>query len=135
MIHFEIIQSPDSNVIMSFQFHKNEVYIGSKSSDLVIADTHLNPKHLLIEIPENHLLVHPQKDVEFYLLNGKRTTSIRRIKAGDMISIGNTVMKIIAYETTLRSSKKDILNKKLAKLIEQESLRLPIIEQLTKLMK
>ncbi|HXH73364.1 MAG TPA: FHA domain-containing protein [Bacteriovoracaceae bacterium] len=135
MIHFEIIQSPDLNVKTSFQYHKNEVYIGSESADLSIADPGLLSSHLMIEIPEKELLVHPQKEVSFYLINGKRTTSIRKIKAGDTITIGNTVIKIIAFALTERPSKKEILNQKLATLIEKGSHRLPVIERVTKLMK
>lgn len=135
MIHFEILQSPDLNVRTSFQYHKNEIYLGSESPDLSIADPGLLKSHLLIEIPEKDLLVHPQKEVTSYLLNGKRTTSIRKVKSGDIVTIGNTVIKIISFALTDKPSKKDILNKKLAELLEQDSLRLPVIEKVTKMMK
>lgn len=135
MIHFEIIQSPDLNVKTSFQYFKNEVYIGSKALDLAIADPGIRDCHLLIEVPEKDLLVHPQKDVEFYLINGKRATTIRKIKTGDTVTFGNTTLKIIAFEHTFRASKKDILNEKLAQLIEQQSRRISVIEMITRMTK
>lgn len=135
MIHFEIIQSPDLNVKTTFQYFKNEIYLGSNALDLTIVDPGIKASHLLIEVPERDLLIHPQKDVEYYLLNGKRSTAIRKIKAGDTITFGNTTLKIIAFEHTIRASKKEILNEKLAQLIEQGSGRLPVIEKITRMTK
>lgn len=135
MIHFEIIDGPDSNVLTDFKFHKNEIYLGRKADDLCILDSELKDSHLLIEIPEKDLLVHPQKDVDHYLLNGKRSTSIRRIKVGDVIRIGKTSIKILGFEREEILTKKDILEQKLTRLVEQGSPRLGIIEKLTQLMK
>lgn len=135
MIHIEITQSPDSNVIATFQFHKNEIYLGREGSDLSIDDMGLKDSHLLIEIPEDALLVHPQRDIAFYHLNGKRSTSIRKLKAGDTLGIGGTIIKIIGFERTLEVSKKDLLSQKLSHLMEINSPRIPVIEKITKMMK
>lgn len=135
MIHFEIIQTPDINVKASFQYFKNEVYLGSNALDLVIHDPGIKSTHLMIEIPEKELLVHPQKGVEYYLINGKRATSIRKIKINDTISFGNTVLKIIAFSRTNYPSKKEILDQKLNQLIEEGSTRLPAIEMITRMIK
>lgn len=86
MIHFEITQSPDLNVLTSFRFMKNEIYLGRRAHDLSISDLALKNIHLLLEIPETELLIHPQKDVDHYLINGKRATSIRKLKIGDTVS-------------------------------------------------
>ncbi len=135
MIEFEVTESPDQNVKSHFKFYKNEIFFGTTSPDLSIMDSELKPLHLLIEIPENDLLAHPQKDVDYYLINGKRSTSIRKIKKGDLITIGKTVFKIVQFEPTIRKSKKEILNDKMSQLLEEDSPKLPIIEKLTKLMK
>lgn len=135
MIHFEITDSPDLNVKTDFKFHRNEVYLGRKADDLCIADSHLQESHLLIEVPEKDLLIHPQRGVEFYLLNGKRSTSIRRAKAGDVITIGNTSIKILAFQHEEIASKKDVLKQKLDHLLEVNSPRLGVIEKITELMK
>lgn len=135
MIHFEVIQCPNPNAQTTFKFLKNEVYVGKDKGDLSLGDPALESSHLLIEVPEQDLLVHPQKNVEYYLLNGKRTTSIRKLKVGDTLTIGKTIIKVLGFERTEYPSRKDILNSKLAKLMEEGSPRLSVIEKITKLMR
>lgn len=135
MIHFEIISGPDLNSQAPFKYHQNQIYLGRSSGDLWIKDSSLLPTHIMLEVIEKDLLIHPQKGVEFYLLNGKRSSSIRKLKINDTILIGKTTIKILGFQETIRESKKDILNNKLAKLIEEGSQRLNVVEKLTKLMK
>ena len=135
MIHLEIISSPDKDVETSFQFFQNELYLGRTSGSIHIKDAELKPSHLMIEVVENELIVHPQKDVEAYLIEGKRSSNVRKIKPGQQITIGSTVLKVLAFEETKYPSKKALLDGKLADLIEADSQRLPVIEKLTKLMK
>lgn len=103
--------------------------------DLWINDNSLLTSHLMLEVIGKELLIHPQKGVEFFLINGKRASNIRKLKVNDKVSIGNTALKIIAFEETERASKKELLNNKLNKLIEENSSRLNVVEKLTKLMK
>lgn len=135
MIHFEVTQCPDENVLQAFQFYQNQIYLGRTTGDLWINDAALSPSHLLLEVIGKELLIHPQRDVEFYLINGKRATAIRKLKVNDTVTIGRTTIKIRAFSETEMLTKKDILNKKLNKLIEENSTRLTVIEQLTKRMK
>lgn len=135
MIHLEITESPDNNVLSEFRYFQNQIYLGRSSGDLWIQDNELLPSHIMLEVIGNDLLVHPQKGVEFYLLNGKRATNIRKLRLNDKIVIGKTQIKIAGFSETIRESKKDILNQKLNALIEENSARLPVIESLTKLMK
>ena len=135
MIHLEIISSPDKDVETSFQFFQNELYLGRTSGSIHIKDGELKASHLMIEVVEEDLIVHPQKDVEAYLIEGKRSSNVRKIKPGQKITIGSTVIKVIAFEETKFPSKKYLLDTKLSLLIEADSQRLPVIEQLTKLMK
>jgi len=134
MITIEITKGP-RECLGQFRFEKNELYLGRDPLDLAIADEKLQTTHILLEIPENDLLVHPQKGVEFYLLNGKRSTSIRKVKAGDTIGIGNTELKIVSFDKVHVANKKEVLDAKLAKLIENNSPRLAVIEKLSKSMK
>jgi hypothetical protein len=135
MIHFEILESPDLNVLTSFKFFKNEIYIGRRAEDLSVSDASLKDLHILLEVPEAELLIHPQKDVTHYLLNGKRSTSIRKLKVGDSVTFGACTLKIIAYEHTSFPSKKEILDSKLEELVKKASPRLAVIEAITKQMK
>jgi hypothetical protein len=129
MIHIEI-----SNV-GTFKFLKNEIYLGRKALDLSLEDLGMKDNHLLLEVPEADLLVHPQKDVDHFLLNGKRSTSIRKLKVGDTVLAGNTQIKILGFERTEYPSKKEVLDRKLGELIDANSNRLPVIEKLSKMMK
>jgi hypothetical protein len=113
----------------------NSLTIGKKVGDLIIADTELKESHLMIEVIGKDLLLHPQKDVAFFLINGKRATSIRKLRIGEEITIGSTVLKILGFEETTVQSKKTILNDKLAALVDSDSSRLPVIDKLSKLSK
>ncbi len=135
MIEFEIIESPDQNIITTFKFYNNAIYLGSKSKDLSISDLDLKPLHVLLEVPEKELLIHPMRNVDYFLLNNKRSTSIKRIKKNDLIKIGNTIIKITDFEFEEKLSKKEILTTKMNQLIEENSSLLPLIETLSNMMK
>ena len=135
MISLEIVKSPDLNVVGSFRYFQNQIYLGRTQGHLWIDDIALNPSHLMLEVIAQDLLIHPQRGVEFYLVNGKRSTAIRKIKMNDLVTIGETTIKIHAFTETLRESKKQILNNKLNQMIENNSSQLTVIESLTKLTK
>lgn len=135
MIHFEVTQSADKNVLGPFKYFTNQVYLGRKLGDLLIDDPGLLNSHLMIEVVEKDLLVHPQKDVSFYLLNGKRSSSIRKLKTGDTIGIGNSEIKMLGYEQTETKTKKMVLEEKLTRLVEENSPRLEVLEKISQLMK
>jgi len=135
MINLEIIESPDNNILSAFTYFQNLIYLGRTSGDLWINDNDLLSSHVMLEVIGTDLLIHPQKDVEYYLLNGKRASTIRKIKVNDKITIGKTVFKILGFSETLRESKKTKLDKKLNELVETNSSRLAVVESLTKLMK
>lgn len=135
MIHLEIISSPDKNILTDFQFWQNEVYLGRTSGTLHIKDDNIRESHAMIEVVASDLIFHPQKGVESYLIDGKRSTSIRKIAIGQIITIGTTTFKVLKFEETQLNSKKKILDEKLSKLLETNSIRLFVIEKLAHLMK
>jgi hypothetical protein len=135
MIHLEIISSPDSNILTQFQFFQNELYLGRNSGNLHIQDPALLGSHVMVEVVEKDLIIHPQKGVEFYLIDGKRSSTIRKIKTGQIITIGTTTFKAVNFEETQNRTKKQILDEKLNQLIEENSPRLAVIEKLANLMK
>jgi hypothetical protein len=135
MINIEVTDSPDSNALSAYTYFQNQLYIGRNSGDLWIKDNEVLPNHVMLEVIGNDLLFHPQRGVEFYLINGKRASAIRKIKEKDTVTIGKTKIKIIGFSETIRESKKIILNNKLNLLVEKQSSRLPVIEALTNLMK
>lgn len=135
MIHLEITSSPDLNVLSEFHFFQNEIYIGRSSGNLHINDHGLLKSHIMIEVLDKDLIIHPQKGVAFYLIDGKRSSTVRKLRPEQVISIGQTTIKILKYEDTNFPSKKELLDSKLASLIESESPRLLVIEKLAQLMK
>jgi hypothetical protein len=135
MIRLEILSSPDKNVISQFIFYQNQIYLGSKGHNLAIGDKGLLDCHAMIEVVNNDLLIHPQKGVEYYLIDGKRSTTIRKIKTHQLITISSTQLKVLYFEETNFKTKKNILDNKFEKLINNSSPLLPVIEQLGQTMK
>jgi phage terminase large subunit len=134
MIHFQITQSPDLNVVTTFKYFLNQLYLG-RSGDLAIQDPELKRLHVMIEVIGQDLLIHPQGQVESFQINGKRATAIRKLKIGDNIGIGSSVIKILDFAESQSPTKKQILNNKLQRLMQQQSPRLGVIEALTQMMK
>lgn len=135
MIELEILESPDRDVIGHYSFSKNEIYLGQVLTDIQIRDPLLHDSHAFIEVLDDKLLFHPQRDTGHYQLNGKRAITIRKLKNGDTIQIGATKLKIISYNYTHNPSRKEILDQKLADFIEQQDSRLEVIEMLGQMMK
>jgi hypothetical protein len=135
MIQVEILSGPDKNVLTKFEFHQNQIYLGKKSLNLNIEDPGLLDSHIMIEVIENELILHPQPGVSSYLLDGKRATTIRKIKPLQTITIGNTALRVLRFEETNFSTKKQVLDRKLAELIETNSPKLAVIEKLGRMMK
>ncbi len=133
MISFQIIDSPDLNVLREFTFFQNLIYLGRKRGNLCIDDPELHESHLMIEVIGPILQVHPQTNVDHYLLNSKRATEIRKLKVGDTVTMGNTQLKILRFEETGEETKKEILNRKMEELIASNSPKLELIEELAQL--
>lgn len=135
MILLEILSSPDKTVLYKFEFHQNQIYIGRNSASLNIADPGLLDSHALIEVVENELIFHPQAGVSSYLIDGKRASNVRKIRLFQAITVANTCLRILEFKETKFRSKKAILDEKLAKLIDENSHRIQVIEQLGRMMK
>jgi predicted component of type VI protein secretion system len=135
MIQFEIIKSPDRDIQKDFTFFHNEIFIGHSKGHVRINDDQLSSSHIMIEVIENELIIHPQSSVDHYLIDGKRATSVRKLRPGQSITIGETEFRIKDFKYTEFKTKKTILDEKLAHLIEQESSKLSIIEDLAGMMK
>ena len=135
MIQLEVIESPDNNNIQKFTFFQNQIYLGKKIGNLWINDEELHSPHIMLEVIENQLLVHPMKETSFYLINGKRASNIRKLKINDQVTIGKTTIKLLEFSLTEKRSKKIVLTSKLDKLIQENSEKLLVIETLSRMMK
>jgi hypothetical protein len=131
MIKFEVLQSPDLRVVGQYQFFHNEISLGSETGHLQIMDAKIAPQHLMIQLIDNELMIQPYASMNHYLLNGKRATLSKKAISRDKLTIGDTVIQIQEYHSTLFETKKDHLNKKLSAFISRRDERLEIIELLT----
>jgi len=135
MIHFQITDSIDSDVIEEFKYFQNQLYLGKKEGNLIIHDPQLRDTHVMIEIVEGELLIHPQRGVDFYLIDGKRATTIRKIKAHQKITIGSTTLRILDFAETSYPSKKSLLDEKMSILANENSPKMAVIEKIAQMMK
>lgn len=131
MIHIEIIKSKNNDQIGDYQFQKNLIYIGSNiSSDLYFDDPSIMANHLFIEIVDHKLIIHPNKKLNFFLLDGKRTTSMRFLKINQIVNINDCEFKIKNFRYSHYQSLRDLLNSKTDELITQKSPKIELISKI-----
>jgi hypothetical protein len=131
MIHLEITKSNNSDHLGEYQFHKDLIYIGSNlSADIYLPEKEILTNHLFIEVVEGKLLVHPSREADFFLVDGKRTTSVRYIKINQKISVGETEILIKSFSVSPMVSLREKLNEKTDQLINAKSDMLDLIAKL-----
>lgn len=130
MIKIEVIHSHDTDLIGEFTFLKNLIYIGNTIGDLRVNTPKIYNQHLFIEIVDNKLIAHPNKEVDFYLVDGKRTTNIKILKRGSTIDLDVIKFRIVDFQDGLYLSTKETINQQTDILI---NLKHPILEQIQKL--
>ena len=134
MIQIECLNSPDINALGIYEYQQNMIYVGRKNTDLLLQDLSWPADAMMFEVVEDQFYIHPQKDLSFFLVNGKRSTGVKKIKRQDIITIGETQIKLIDFLSTEFISKKQTLDKKLKELVETNSPKLSIVRKLTEIM-
>jgi len=105
MISIEITNSPDKDMNGIHSFYFDEIVIGSKlSCSLVINDNSLEKKHITLKVNESQVFCAPISKSTYYLSNGKKISGRKLHKAGDIITIGSTDIKIISFEDSTKES-------------------------------
>jgi len=136
MISFKIIQSNDYEIInQTYTFYQNLIYLGHSQGHFYIKDPLVIDNHLMLEVIDNDLYIHPHAKVEFFLVDGKRSTSIKKIKPNQIITIGSTQIEILKFNQTELLLRKEILDIKLKQMIDNQDPRLTVIEELSGLIK
>lgn len=134
MIQITTHSSPDKDKIGTSLFNKNLIYVGNDHMcDLYFHDDQVIPNHLIIEVIESKMIIHPHKDIKYFLVNGKRSTSHKYVTIGNKVKIGNTEFTIDNFIETSYSTVKDNLNKLTDELIKEESPLLDIIQNIQSL--
>ncbi len=130
MIQLTVNTSLDINKIGEMAFNKNLIYIGNDHlCDLYLKEDKILANHLIIEIVESKMIIHPHKDIEYFLVNGKRSTGHKFVSPGNKVKIGDTEFTITNFIETNYTPIKEQLNKLTDTLITEESPFLDIIQQ------
>jgi hypothetical protein len=131
MIDLEITTSIDEKRIGRYTFHKDDISFGIDQHDeLLSEDTGILPSHITIVIEEFKLYVYLHKDVEYILVNGKRTTAPKLLKAKDVITIDGTQIKINNFLIEKHKTRKEFLNNKVEELKKSNSSLIPVLQVL-----
>lgn len=110
MINLSIENARDSDRIGNYTFHKNLIYIGSNhDADIYGPTEHIKSNHVFLEVVEGQLLVHLGRSVEYILVNQKRTTSFKTLKAGDVIELGKFKVRLVSFSETENLNLKELL--------------------------
>ncbi len=134
MIKIECLQTPDINALGIYEYGQNMIYLGRKDTDFTPQDFSLPENAMMIEVIEDQFYIHPQKSLEYFLINKKRCTGVKKIKRGDEITLGETIIKLIDFRFDQFETKKQILDSKLKTIIENNSSKLEAIRKLTEVM-
>lgn len=134
MIEIEVTKSSDIDFLGRWKFHKNGIYLGFPQADICYAPIALSYA-FMIEILPQGLQVIPHPKLEFWLLNGKRSTQQRSVKLGDMIKVADLEFKITEAKFEETISKKSVLDQKLKELVRNESNALNLISLINKKVK
>ncbi|MBF0297723.1 MAG: hypothetical protein HQK51_03330 [Oligoflexia bacterium] len=121
MIEINIISSPDEEAIGKYKYNKNFIKIGKSSGDILITDPEIINSHLLLEISEEGLMAKKNPKIANYLVNDKKTTGHKKIKFGDTIALGKTIIQILFFEFTKATSKKEIIKQNLELITSDQS--------------
>lgn len=133
MIQIKVLHSPDENKIGTVVFNKNLIYVGNDHlCDLNLKDSEVIPNHLIIEVVEGKMLAHPHRDIEYFLVNGKRSTGHKTLSAGNKIKVGSSEFVVENFIETPQIIYKDYLNSLTDELINTESPLLDIIQEIQK---
>lgn len=101
-IRLEVIDGPDKG--KKFSFRKSQITIGRKSSDIVLNDTDISRSHALIEVfSPKSTFIRDLDSTNGTFLN-KKKIKVEKLKSGDEISVGNSVL-CISLENTEASDK------------------------------
>ena len=134
MIKIQCLESPDNNAIGTYEYGQNMIYLGRKNTDFILNDLSLPENAMFFEIIENNFYIHPQKSLDYFLVNGKRCTGVKKIKREDTVTVGATKIKLIDFSVSIYSTKKQVLDQKLGEIVQTNSPKLEMVRKLTEVM-
>ncbi|MCO4753917.1 MAG: hypothetical protein KC478_05520 [Bacteriovoracaceae bacterium] len=131
MIELEIIHCPNNDFLGTYRIFKDLFHIGSNlSAELRVKDNAIMANHLIIDIEEDRLRATLNLDDGFFLVDGKRTTSLKYLNIGSSFEVGNTRFLVKQFSAQKIVTKRETLNKNTDELIKEKSPLLSYIKKL-----
>lgn len=134
MIKIQCQETPDTNAIGIYEYGQNMIYLGRKNTDFILNDLSLPENAMFFEVIDTYFYIHPQKSLEYFLVNGKRCTGVKKVKREDTITIGQTKIKLLDFSLSVYASKKQVLDQKLGEIVQTNSPKLDMVRKLTETM-
>jgi hypothetical protein len=132
MIIVEIIEANSEDHLGKYDFHKNILYFGKNhDAEFYLPHSNLINNHIFIEIVENKLIVQLHKDVDFILVNKKRTTQFKHIKIGDILQLSDIKFRVLSFSTTENLNKNQFLSKRIKDIQENEPELMALVSSLS----
>lgn len=99
MIEIEFEKSPDSEIVGKYLSYKNNLIFGSsaKQCSLIIDDPAIDSQHIALELSSTGLACHNSELGRFFHVNSKKFSGSKNLKAGDIVTIGETTFKIVNF--------------------------------------
>lgn len=128
MIHLQVLSTPDPLTAKEHLFYFNEILLSNdpKTAHLIIDDQDMDKTVMRFSVAEGSVRVETLPKQRPYISNGKKNIGAKLHQAGDEITFGQTVVKIINFQQTINEHelplperyKKAIQNPNNAKILE-----------------
>ncbi len=108
MLKIELTASPDRLMLGTYEFFHRGIIIGSATqSDLILDDSEVDPIHLYLFSTRKGLFIRSLLDGPAFFINSKKVKGHHPLQVDDVIRIGKSELKILAYvETSLEEERK-----------------------------
>lgn len=118
----EVLKSPDPDLILGeLKLFFEKIRIGRNVGEILIDDKLLKSPHLILELNDHGLFVEPTQQDLYYLVNHKRIKGRKFLGPGDILSIGESDIKITNYIFDKDLSQKEMIKSNLKLLLEEDS--------------
>lgn len=96
-LYLEVIEGPDQG--MKAQFPKGNMVIGRMNADVVLKDSDISRRHALVEAyTRDKIFIKDLASTNGTFVNGQKITTYDKLKSGDKIRVGKTVMRFVVEE-------------------------------------
>jgi hypothetical protein len=132
MIKIEITHANLEDHKGVYDFYKNIVYFGKNhDAEFYLPHSNLISNHLFIEIVENKLIAQIHKDVDYIIVNKKRTTQFKHLKHGDLVELSDIKFKILDFSYEELIQKIQVLNDRVKAIQRNDPDLLELISSLS----